>query len=197
MSFCRPPAESMAQITTTPRSKTCFAPGWPWNQGSVRLSLLELVVCTTLLRPEIFMATMPQYLHVKICVRSLSSSLKIWITGVSSISGLQFIPDVIRLTTRNSHHSGLSHSPEEGVRSPRLTVGSFETPVWMLVSEAWPSRRAANALNDWAIRSPMKLILIIMRTDLVQLARTNAPPSQYLSAVRDIQWSLGDFLRLF
>ena len=33
---------------------------------------------------------------------------KIQVTGVSSISGLQFIPDLVKLTTRNSHHITLS-----------------------------------------------------------------------------------------
>ena len=37
-------------------------------------------------------------------MKPVSFNLKIWITGVSSISGYEFIPDVIKLTTRNSHH---------------------------------------------------------------------------------------------
>jgi len=33
-----------------------------------------------------------------------SPSLKIWITGEPSNSGLQFIPDTVKLTTRNRHY---------------------------------------------------------------------------------------------
>jgi hypothetical protein len=36
-----------------------------------------------------------------------ASGLKNWMTGVSSISGLQFIPDIVKLTSENSHHNPL------------------------------------------------------------------------------------------
>ena len=35
-------------------------------------------------------------------------SLKIWIIGVPFISGLSFIPDIVRLTTKNGHHKSTS-----------------------------------------------------------------------------------------
>ena len=35
----------------------------------------------------------------------MSLRLKIWVTGVPSISGLLFIPDIVDFTTRNSHHN--------------------------------------------------------------------------------------------
>lgn len=80
------------------------------------LCLLGLKACTTLPGPKVFMATMSQYTHQK----SVFSSPKIWITGMPSISGLYFIPDIVRLATRNSRHSGWVSIPitPEDVGSP-------------------------------------------------------------------------------
>ncbi|EDM09797.1 rCG46175 [Rattus norvegicus] len=41
----------------------------------------------------------------------MSSSRKIWITGVPSDSGLQFTPEAVKLTRWNSHHhvQGVKH----------------------------------------------------------------------------------------
>ena len=84
--------------TTTHGSGTWFVQIWLWNKRSACLSLLGLKVYTTLHGPKLFMATMPQDLHV-------DSSLKTWIIGVPSISGLWFIPDIVTLTGRNTHHT--------------------------------------------------------------------------------------------
>jgi hypothetical protein len=90
---------------------------WIWNLLCPRL-VLNSEICLplspgikgvyTLPEPKLFMASMPQDLDQK-CVSSYVTirvrSPEIWITGVSSISGLQFIPGVVKSTTRNSHHN--------------------------------------------------------------------------------------------
>jgi hypothetical protein len=73
--------------TITPGSGTCFVPGWPWTQRSPCLSLLGLQACTTLPGPKLFMATMPQDLHVKIQVRKLCLP--------ASRSGSQVSPPIV------------------------------------------------------------------------------------------------------
>ena len=78
--------------------------GWPWTQRSTCLSLPRLKACTTLPEPKIFMVFRP-LLCQDPGYKPVSSNLKIWITGVISISGLRFIPHVVTLTTRNSCHS--------------------------------------------------------------------------------------------
>jgi hypothetical protein len=60
-------------------------------------------VYTVLPGPKIVMATMPQDLDEK----QVSSHVKIGITSVPSISVLKFIPDVVKLATRNNHHNPL------------------------------------------------------------------------------------------
>jgi hypothetical protein len=95
--------------TTTARFGTCPVPGWPWN-SEICLPQSPAI----LPEPELFMATVPQDLDQKDVPcqdpgqTPESSSLKIWITGEPSISGLWFIPDVVKLTTRNSLHTLLS-----------------------------------------------------------------------------------------
>jgi hypothetical protein len=66
----------LKECTAMPGSGTCFVPGWPWTQRSPCLSLLGLKECTTLTRSKLFMATMPQDLHVKDpCHKLVSCSL--------------------------------------------------------------------------------------------------------------------------
>ena len=103
-SLWRSQAEGVAQI------KGVYHHAWIWdlfcprltNKISPCLSLLGLKACTTFPGLKLFMVMMPQDLHAKIQVRNVSSGLKIWITGEPSSSGLSFIPDIVKLTTRNS-----------------------------------------------------------------------------------------------
>ena len=91
----------------TPGSKTCFVPGLTFN-SDICLYQFPEIKGVHYLGPKIFfMVTMPQDLHIKIQVRNLSSSFKIQSTGVPFISRFQFIPDVIKLTIRNSHQNSL------------------------------------------------------------------------------------------
>ena len=66
MSLHKPPAEGVAQIK-------CLDLELALSQADLELisTLLELKACTTLPAPKLFMATMPQDLHVKIWDRSL------------------------------------------------------------------------------------------------------------------------------
>ena len=104
MSLCKPPAEGVAQI------KGVDHYAWIWNLLCPRLTLNSEICLPQSLgfkglpRPKLFMATMPQRSpRQDPGQKPVSSSLKI--TGVSSTSGLQFIQDVVKLTTRNIHHT--------------------------------------------------------------------------------------------
>lgn len=59
-------------------------------------------MCIALPGPKLFMATMLQDPDQK----PVFSISKICIPAVPSVSELYFIPDVVKLTTENSHHSG-------------------------------------------------------------------------------------------
>jgi hypothetical protein len=112
---CRPPAEGVAHI------KGVHYHAWIWNFLCPKLAL-NLEICLHLSGIKgVYYLGWGYTLHSHYTSRSgskgcviqsqdlgqkpVSSCLKIWITGVPSISGLKFIPDVVKLTTRNSYHN--------------------------------------------------------------------------------------------
>jgi hypothetical protein len=87
MTLCRPPEEGVTYV------KGVYYLTWIWNLlcsrltlKSACLSLPELKACTTLLGPKLYIATIPQNLHVKIQVKNLY--LPASRSGKPSISGL-------------------------------------------------------------------------------------------------------------
>jgi hypothetical protein len=109
MSLSKPPAEGVAQI------KGVYYQAWIWYLICPRINLnseISLPQSPGIIGlPKLFMATMSQDPHVKIWVRNqklVSSSLKVRIAGVFSMSGLYFIQYVVKLTSRNSYPNTFS-----------------------------------------------------------------------------------------
>jgi hypothetical protein len=136
MFSCRSPAEGVARLkvcTTTPGSRTCFVSGWPWTQRSACLSLLELKACSTLPGPKLFMATMPQDLHIKIWVRSLCFP--------ASKSGSQVGPPFLDCS---SFQMQSSWQPGIAITYAVSHPGKHSFPLYLLSPRRIPAGRVGN-----------------------------------------------------
>ena len=104
MSLCKSQANGVALIKCLYHHTWLwglFFPGRPWTHC---LSLLELKAGTTLPGCKLFITTIPQDLQDP-GQKPGSSSLKTWVIAETFNSELRFIPDVVKLTTSNTHYN--------------------------------------------------------------------------------------------